>query len=269
MSELKSFECVYSDKDKDGNLYMTIDGYPYNVYESGSTVATVYLTPHGDFVTHFNPLDSGDYTENSVVKELIEQAKKDLLSASHKSISEQIDDIRRDEDVVFGVDEADIDVVVYSKEEAVVQMALDPDTDKEILAIFAERALPEWRKEEIIRMGYSSIADAMNDGAYGCNVYLVYHTDHYRFTDELTLEETKKKNDKTLCDCVTVKVYEDFITVYDDFSTEYQSYSFIPDKQQWYKDFVNNELAKYNKPTAREMIEDALKKKREKTYNKE
>lgn len=41
MSELKSFECVYSNKDKDGNLYMTIDGYPYNVYESGSTVATV------------------------------------------------------------------------------------------------------------------------------------------------------------------------------------------------------------------------------------
>ena len=78
--------------------------------------------------------------------------------------------------------------------------------------------------------------------------------------DELSLEVAKEKNDKTLCDCVVVKVYYDFSA---------ESYSFIPDKQQWYKDFVNNELAKYNKSTAREMIEDTLKKKREKTYNKE
>lgn len=258
MSELKSFECVYGNKDKDGNLYMTIDGYPDNEHASGNTVAAVYLTPHGDFVTHFNPLDSGDYTENNVVKELIEQAKKDLLAASHKSITEQIDDIRRDKDVVFGIDEADIDVVVYNKDKAVVQMALDLDTDKEILALFAEEALPEWRKEEILKMGYSSIADAINDGAYGCDVYFDYHTD--RYTDELTLENAKKKNDKTLCDCVVVKVYEDFSAPF---------YSFTPDNQQWYRDFVNKELAKYGKPTAREMIEDALKKKREKTYDKE
>lgn len=258
MSELKSFECVHGDKDIDGNLYMTIDGYPDNECESGNIVATVYLTPHGDFVTHFNSLDSGDYTKNNVVRELIEQAKKDLLSASHKSISEQIDDICRDEDVVFGADEADIKVVVYNKEKAILQMALDLDTETEILALFAEEALPEWRKEKIRREGYSSVADAMSDGAYGCNVCFVYHTDYY--TDELTLERAKEKNDKTLCDCVVIKVYDDYSA---------QPYSFIPDKQQWYKDFVNNELAKYDKPTAREMIEDTLKKKREKTYNKE
>ena len=258
MSELKSFECVHGDKDIDGNLYMTIDGYPDNRYESGNIVATVYLTPHGDFVTHFNPLDSGDYTENNVVRELIEQAKKDLLVTSHKSISEQIDEICRDEDVVFGVDEADIDVVVYNKDKAVVQMALDLATSTEILAILAEEALPDWRKEEVRREGYSSIADAMNDCAYGCTAYFVYHTNYY--TDELTMEQAKEKNDMTLCDCVVVKVYDDFSA---------QPYSFIPDKQQWYKDFVNNELAKYDKPTAREMIEDALKKKREKIYDKE
>lgn len=258
MSELKYFECVYSDKDKDGNLYMCIDGYPDNEDESGNVVATVFLTPHGDFVTHFNSLDSGDYTENNVVRELIEQAKKDLLIASHKSISEQIDEIRRDEDVVFGVDEADIDVVVYNKEKAVLQMALDLDTSTEILAVLAEEALPDWRKEDIRREGYSSIADAMSDGAFGCNVLFVYHTDYY--TDELTMEQAKEKNDMTLCDCVVVKVYDDFSA---------QFYSFTPDNQQWYRDFVNKELAKYDKPTAREMIEDALKKKREKTYNKE
>ena len=262
MSELKSFECVYGNKDKDGNLYMTIDGYPDDENESGNVVAVVYLTPHGDFVTHFNPLDSGDYTENNVVKELIEQAKKDLLAASHKSITEQIDDIRREKDVVFGIDETDIDVIKYSRRKAVVIMALDPNTSIKIRAVLVEETLPEWRRKEIHREGYSSVTAAVNDGAYSFNVYFVYHTD--RYLDDDTLEEAKKKNDKTLCDCVEIEFY-------DTFSDVSQNYGYIPDtdNQQWYRDFVISELAKYGKPTAREMIEDALKKKREKTYDKE
>ena len=94
-------------------------------------------------------------------------------------------------------------------------------------------------------------------------------------TRDLLFEDclARRKVEKTLAALFEGFGYSEVVTpgieFYDAFSGVLQKYNFIPDNQQWYRDFVNKELAKYDKPTAREMIEDALKKKREKTYDKE
>lgn len=84
------FECVYGDTDENGNDFYDIDGYPDGEDATGTVVAVVYYTPHKDFVVHFN---DRLYADVPAVKELIEQAKDDLIA--ERNLDRQKCDIER------------------------------------------------------------------------------------------------------------------------------------------------------------------------------
>lgn len=71
-----SFENTYGDVDENGNAFITIDGYPEDDNEEGTVIATVFLTPHKDFVVDFH---NNGYRLNEDVLNLIEDSKKQLL----------------------------------------------------------------------------------------------------------------------------------------------------------------------------------------------
>lgn len=74
------FENTYGDTDENGNRFITIDGYPLDENAEGTVIATVFITPKGDFVTSWN---HNDYRMNTTVLELIEDAKNQLLKGDN------------------------------------------------------------------------------------------------------------------------------------------------------------------------------------------
>ena len=250
MLKYKDFECVYGDKDTDGNSYMCIDGYPENMSESGAVIATVYMTPHKDFVVHFN---LEEYRDVSEVNELIEQAKNDLLEYSRKDLAQLIEEQIDSLDAVFKVkdDTYTVKPSEYDSKKGVLE--LDLEMSDGITALFADTILPPYKKTEILREYDSdNLEEAISYGAE-FTVSVLYYADHC--TDELSLETAQEQNDVTVRDSVAIL----FKYPYD-----VDSYLYAPDNQKWFRDFVNEELAGLGEPTARTLIEKSMKEVKEK-----
>lgn len=249
------FECVYGDR-KDGNDYMNIDGYPRDTDESGRVIATVYYTPHEDFVIHFNSLDY-PYEELSAVKELIESAKEDLITArnqkKHMSLDQKITAVCSEECEVFKVDD-EIFPTLETDESGQKYLNIEIDTSIEVRATIAEECMPDDVVRSILHEAEcDSLTEAIEIGGADLSISFRYYKD--AFVDELTLKEANIANDPMLCDMVWIAC-EDFSNM--------QTYTYQPHNQKWFRDFLNEELSGMNMPHARDLISNySAEKKKE------
>lgn len=236
---MQRFEIGASGKDLNGNRYIDIDD------DSSNNVAVVYLTEHNDFVIHLSHTQDKNAEG---LEEAIHEAKHILSSLKYQGLDEKLVSLLQEDEYNILKSAEGYPYVLRKCGDGATVLEMSVDASIYVAAAIAETVFPSYLIKKIQKeYECDSLAEAIECGA-DFEIFFEYHIDYY--TDELTLEVAKESEDRTLCDCVSIKC-----------SYKFEDYSLNPNNQKWFRNFVNEELKKLGKPTAREVIKQYSDKK--------